>query len=35
MKVKKRNKEYHLEEYPFVLTFDPEDKIYVAQSIPH
>lgn len=33
MTMKKRNRKYHIEEYPFVMTFDPEDKIYIVQSI--
>lgn len=33
MKMKKRSKRYRIEEYPFVIKFDPEDGVYVAQSI--
>ena len=29
----KKNKNYPVAEYPFVLNYDPEDKVYIAQAI--
>lgn len=33
MKQKKNNKQYAVRDYPFVLSYDHEDKVYVARAV--
>lgn len=31
--MKKRTRKYTVEQYPFVLSYDPDDRVYIARSV--